>query len=938
MKRSISKPALPLLAAVALGCLIVISTAPAEAEPANAKASNSEPGKIVADSLEVRFADAETDEVPDFQKHVIPLLGRLGCNGRACHGSFQGRGGFQLSLFGYDFKADHAAILDESSGRVDVDNVDESLILVKPVDADAHEGGKRFNEGSWQHHVLRRWVESGAKNDSDVPQQLTRLEIVPAEMQFTSEGEAIDLLAIAHWEDGSAEDVTKLCRFSSNDDSVAEIDQEGHVRSGVQGDTHVVVYYDNAVIPVPVLRPFSSQLASSDHEPTHPIDQLIGQKLRKLGVQPSGLCTDAEFIRRISLDLTGMLPSAKEVREFLTDPSADKRERLIDELIESPAYAAWWATRFCDWTGNNDEQLNNVLPVRNAATRLWYEWLRVRLDNNMPYDQIIDGIVTAKSRQPDETYLEYCKTMTEACSPGNEQLFAERDGLPLFWARRNFQTPEDRAIGFAYTFLGVRIECAQCHKHPFDQWSKDDFEQFAKLFTPIRVNQNQVAADARKDREALLKELHGDKKLSGGELRRAITSAANDGKTVPFGELLVNTRQVPNRSKKAIEQAKKRGKNAAPANIPTGKILGQPQAITLDRDPRGDLMDWLRSPENPYFAKAIVNRVWGNYFGTGIVDPTDDMNLANPPVNAPLLDYLAAEFVKHQFDLKWLHRAIVTSDAYQRSAETNETNAADRTNFSHHIPRRLPAEVVYDAVILATGSDEQAASLREQLDELAIADGKPRRRNQQEFALEVFGQSIRETNCDCDRSNSPSLLQLIYLRNDVEMHQRLSGKDGWVAQACEELGVAGPKSSVDPSVAANQRRADAQRKQLLGQVERFNKQTERQQEKMRPQLEREHKRVSQKMEQLGYEVPPLEHLMADVNAWASLEDSPKTASSSVTIEALVQEAYLRTLSRFPDSEETSISLAFINESNSPAEGVQSLLWALVNTKEFIITH
>ncbi len=349
-------------------------------------------------------------------------------------------------------------------------------------------------------------------------------------------------------------------------------------------------------------------------------------------------------------------------------------------------------------------------------------------------------------------------------------------------------------------------------------------------------------------------------------------------------------------------------------------------------------MEWLRSPENPYFAKAIVNRVWSNYFGSGIVDPTDDMNLANPPVNAPLLDYLAAEFVKHEFDLKWLHHTIVTSDTYQRSAETNETNAADRTNFSHHIPRRLPAEVVYDAVMLATGSDEHATRMREQLDDMAIADGKPRRRNQQEFALEVFGQSIRESNCDCDRSNSPSLLQLIYLRNDVEMHQRLSGKDGWVAQACEQLGVAGPKATVDPSVTASQRRADAQRKQLLSQIARFSKQPERQQEKMRPQVEREYKRVAEKMEQLGYDVPSLERLMADENSWTSLEDSRKTAPANVTIEDLVEEAYLRTLSRFPDSEEASISLAFINESNSPAEGVQSLLWALVNTKEFIITH
>ncbi len=777
-------------------------------------------------------------------------------------------------------------------------------------------------------------MDSGwRKNDSKEPQQLVRLEIRPEEIQFKGEGESVDLRAIAHWEDGTAEDVTPLCRFSTNDDSVAEVDENGHVRSGVQGDTHVVAYYDNAVVPIPVIRPVSTKLATSTQDATdatHPIDQLVDQKLRKLGMQASELCTDAEFIRRVSLDLIGILPSADEVRAFLSDSSENKREQLVGELLESPGYAAWWATRFCDWTGNSDEQLNNVLPIRNAATRLWYEWLRVRLEANMPYDKIIEGIVTAESRQPDESYLDYCKTMTEACSPGNENLFAERDGLPLFWARRNFQKPEERAIGFAYTFLGVRIECAQCHKHPFDQWSKDDFEQFANLFSPIRVNQNQVASESKSEREALLSKLTGGKKLNGGELRKAISEGARDGKTVPFGELLVNTRQPVGRARK--------GKNSPAAAIPTGKILGQPNAITLDKDPRDDLMKWLRSSENPYFAKAIVNRVWSNYFGVGIVDPTDDMNLANPPVNAPLLDYLASEFIKHQYDLKWLHQTIVTSDTYQRSAEPNESNAADRTNFSHHIPRRLPAEVVYDAVILATGSDAHAARLREQMDEMAIADGKPRRRNQQEFALEVFGQSIRESNCDCDRSNAPSLLQLIYLRNDVEMHQRLADKDGWVAQACQELGVPGPQSAADASLSAAQRRAEGIRKQFLGQVARFSKQGERQQEKSRPQLEREYQKVVQRMKPHGYDVPSLESLIADQNAWAELNAVAKKTGSAATVEDLVEEAYLRTLSRFPDTDEVAVSVDFISESKTPADGVQSLLWALVNTKEFIITH
>lgn len=908
------------------------------AEPANPSVSAS-PKVVPTKPLAERFAKAGAKEVPDFQKHVVPLMGRLGCNGRACHGSFQGRGGFQLSLFGYDFKGDFEALMDEHSGRVDVDDVDESLILAKPVDADMHEGGKRFDSGSWQHHVLRSWIANGAKFEQQM-QSLKRLQITPAEVRFAEQGESVQLSAVAHWEDGTVEDVTDLCRFSSNDDGIAAIDKDGKIDSGEAGDTHVVVYYDNAVVPVPVLRPVAP-IRSATKTFDHPVDQLVQQKLDKLGITPSETCTDAEFIRRASLDITGILPSGQKVREFLADTAADKRDRLIDELLESPGYSAWWATRFSDWTGNSDEQLNNVLPYRGAAPRLWHEWLRVRLDQNVPYDKLVEGIVTAESRDKGESYLEFCEEMTKACQPGNEEIFAKREGMPFFWARRNFAQPEDRAIGFAYTFLGVRIECAQCHKHPFDQWSKNDFEQFSQLFTTVRSNQNLVSPEAKEDREKLLNSLTGGKKLNGGDMRRALQAAAREGKTVPFGELTVQTRGVSANMKRQIAAAKKKGRKPPKFNIPEGKILGAEEKIQLNRDPRGDLMAWLRSPENPYFAKAIVNRVWSNYFGAGIVDPTDDMNLANPPSNAPLLDHLSQGLIENKFDLRWLHRTILTSETYQRSADTNDTNVGDRVNFSHHVPRRLPAEVVYDSIALATGSDSLASKLRgENIDQMAIAEGKPRARNRQEFALEVFGQSIRESNCDCDRSSDPSLLQSIYLRNDSDVYDRLSDKDGWVAQACAALGVPGPKSTkVDPRKAALQRRAEGIRRQLVGRIRQFVKTPETRQEKMRPQIEREYKNAVKRIVQSGYEMPTLETLIDNPNSWSKLvEVSKKADALQASLDSLVVDAYLRTLSRFPDEEEKQVSISFIEESETPAEGVQSLLWALVNTKEFIITH
>ena len=923
-------------------CMITTDTAirPVSAEPAKVTAragDGSSKAAEILNPLSERFAKTDTTEVPDFQKHVIPLLSRLGCNGRACHGSFQGRGGFQLSLFGYDFKTDHEALLDDATGRVDVDDVAESLILSKPSDAEMHEGGKRFDKGTWQHHVLKRWIEAGASYDSKGIRELERVDVSPAEIVFNDENEIVNLTAVAHWKDGTSEDVTEICRFSSNNDAIADIDETGRIKSGERGDTHVVVYYDKAVIPVPVLRPVGISTSSKAAKPKHPIDRLVQEKLDKLGIAASGVCTDSEFIRRASLDISGILPDANAVREFLADDSPLKREQLIERLLDSPGYAAWWATRFSDWTGNSDEQLTNVFPIRNVATRLWYEWLRARLAKNMPYDQIVEGIVMADNRQPKEDYVTYCEEMTQACKPGNEGLFAKRDGLPMFWGRRNFQKPEERAIGFAYTFLGVRIECAQCHKHPFDRWSKNDFERFSQLFTPIRYSGTVVAKDAKQDRQQLLDALTDGKKLRGGDLRRAVQKGAQQGKTVPFGELVFDDAAIQ-RLRKAQSLAKRKTGKTKPITIPSGKILGEKAKVTLDKDPRDALMAWLRSADNPYFAKAIVNRVWSNYFGDGIVSPTDDMNLANPPVNEPLMNYLAEEFIKHDFDLKWLHHEIVTSETYQRSADTNPTNAMDRTNFSHHVPRRLPAEVVYDAVILATGSDSAAEKMRTDVHEMAIAEGKPKRRNQQDFALEVFGQSIRESNCDCDRSDAPSLLQSIYLRNDADMHKRLSDKNGWVAQACSELGVEGPRSSSDPRAAMIQNRAEGYRKQFLTRIAQYRKLPPERQTRSKSLLQRDHKRLVAKLKPYDFEVPKLSVLLKDEDAWPELNVPTSLKSPTKTLENLIEEAYLRTLSRYPDAEETEISVAFIQDSETPADGVQSLLWALVNTKEFILSH
>src|SRR5262245_40972755 len=381
---------------IGLKLLCLTAVAALGGQTAWADGDTASPGSLPP--VSERFAKEDVTEEPSFQRHVSPLFGRLGCNGRSCHGSFQGRGGFRLSLFGYDFHADHEELLKGDPLRANKDKPLESLILVKPTDADMHEGGLRYKKGGWEYHIFRRWLEAGAKfNEKDV-ERIVNLELTPAEIIFSQPGEKAQLKAVAVWPDGSREDVTCLCRFTSNSDQVATINADGIVTATDPGDTHVVVAYDSAVIAVPVIRPVSQ--LTGDRYPSVPtptkIDELVVQKLRKLGEVPSDLCTDAEFLRRISLDLTGTLPTAAEVELFLADISLNKRADKIEQLLKTPAYAAWWTTRLCDWTGNNDTKQNQQIGGnRGIVPQQWYDWIYKRIADNVPYDRLVEGIVTA---------------------------------------------------------------------------------------------------------------------------------------------------------------------------------------------------------------------------------------------------------------------------------------------------------------------------------------------------------------------------------------------------------------------------------------------------------------------------------------------------------------------------------------------------------------
>ena len=793
-------------------------------------------------------------EPPGVQRHGVPLLGRLGCNGRSCHGSVQGKGGFRLSMFGYDFAADIDALTGGETPRVNKADPQQSLMLRKPTEQEPHEGGQRFELGGWEHRLLSRWIEAGAKGVAGEPQTMVELQIAPRELLFARVGQEVQLRAIAVWSDGTREDVTPLTRFQSKDDAIAHVTPNGLVRCVGSGDTHVISYYDNGVIATPALLPVTEQTGEKYPEvptPT-PIDALVAEKLLKLGIVPSEPASDAEFLRRVSLDIAGTLPAPAEILAFVEDSSSDKRARKVDELLETPAYVDWWTNQLSDLTGCNSQYLGTT-DMNTPAAGQWAGWIRSRIEQNVGWDRIAAGILLAHSRDPGESYSQYAARQSRFLDTKDRQDFGAIDNpMHYYWFRSNNVTPDDRTLSFGYIFLGVRLQCAQCHKHPFDQWSKQDFDQFKELFTRIQMG---VSPQARVAQEQLKTKLGVPTKLDTAALRRQMyLRVAAEGLPIPWNEIWIQP----------------------PGDKPqTARLLGG-EAFDLNEfeDPREPLVAWLLSDDNPYFARAMVNRIWAHYFGVGIVDPPDDFNLANPPSNAKLLDWLADGFAANGYDLKWLHRTITGSQTYQLSCRPNETNKADERNFSRSLIRRLPAEVTIDAILQATSGEKQLArSLTDVAYRKIAQHPKSIQARGVDYSLLIFGKPLRTTNCDCEREMQPTLLQSLYVRNDQEVLEWIERADGWLTEVSRQTG-----------------------------------------------------------QSLSSDLKPPEAALATVTA------PQPVPVDATTVENLIQSAFLRTLSRPPQPEEMTRARRHLAESENAVEGLRDLLWALLNTEEFLTNH
>lgn len=725
-------------------------------------------------------------ETVDFERHVVALFSKAGCNNGSCHGSFQGKGGFRLSLFGYDADKDFAAVTREVMGRrVNAVEPDKSLLLLKATGQIPHEGGVRFAKDSWQYQVLRSWIADSTtwhRGSGTV----ASLILDQPEYVFVTPGGTQQLQVKARYADGSEEAVTAFSDFRIADDAVAEVSPLGVVKGNRPGDTGLMVSYRGTVQAIRVLVPSPVQAGFKypDVPTANYIDREVLAKLKQLNMVPSELSADAEFLRRVTIDTIGSLPTPDEVRAFLADQSADKRARKIDELLAHPLHAALWATKLSDVTGNNTDSLENPVPLKAKRSQQWHDWLRKRIADNVPYDQLVHDILTATSREgmSPEEWVKMVVKQDEAIDKGFDDSYKDRHTLDLFWRRQQQVQLEQWGEKVAAAFLGIRLECAQCHKHPTDRWTQVDYRAFANLFGQV------VSGPPSPETRQVVEEINAK--------RREQNTGNNNNRLNLIRETYVAApvnREPPRNAKAKAKAAPKAVAKAAPRSLPhpetnqplTPKALGGPELpVELGKDVREALFQWMRSPDNPYFARSFVNRVWAHYFGVGLVDPVDNFSVANPPTNARLLDALARDFVEHNFDLRYIERTILNSRTYQLSSTPNAANQFDKNNFARGYIRPLMAEVVVDVLNSAMGTTENFGNdgrLGAKMVEVGASRLTGGQVNNLMYALRIFGRPPRTTACDCERALDPALPQTLFRMTDPAVLDKLTNKNGRLA-------------------------------------------------------------------------------------------------------------------------------------------------------------
>jgi hypothetical protein len=657
-------------------------------------------------------AEAVGEDLPiNFANHIVPIFTKLGCNGGGCHGKSGGQNGFALSLLGFVPELDYQTLVKEDRGRRLLPaSPDNSLLLLKPAGLMAHGGGKRLEVTSDEYKLIRRWIGAGMPYGKADDPVVTKITVYPEHRLIPRHGRQ-QFAVQAHYSDGSVVDVTQRAQYESNDQDIAVVDGTGLVRTlDLSGEAAVMARYQGQVAVFRATVPLGVKIPDYQFEPKTLVDRFTHKQWQELGIVPSELCSDEQFVRRVYLDITGTLPTPAQVRAFLADRDPLKRDKLIDALLETPDYSYYFANQWADVLrvkrGNQQQ--------RAYGTFAFHGWIRDSIAADKPYDQFVREILGAVG---DET----------KCPP-------------VYWYK-DLKTADQFVDDAAQLFLGVRLACAQCHHHPYEKWSQDDYWSLAAFFgrvgrkvTPVpgQVNQGQ------NQRQTIFVQARGN---------------------------VVN---------------KRTGKTASPRPLD-----GEPMEVSAGDDPRQRLVDWMVDKRNPFFARSVANRYWAHFFSRGIVDPLDDMRVTNPPSNPELLDALARDLVEHDFSLKQLIKTICKSRTYQLSALPNAFNKHDKRSYARFYPRRMSAEVLFDAVSQVTGSPASFAGL-------PTDKHAPRRAimlPDESFAsyfLDVFGRPQRISACECERVTEANLAQSLHLLNSQEVQDKLARTGGRAEQMARD--------------------------------------------------------------------------------------------------------------------------------------------------------
>jgi len=636
---------------------------------------------------------AQRTEPWSFRNDVQVVLTKAGCNMGACHGAQAGKKGFKLTLRGYDHAADFDTLTRQARGRrIIPSDPARSLLLLKATAAVPHGGGERFAVDSHEYRIVSEWIAEGTPAPRDDDPTVTQLEVFPAQVTLRPDA-GQQILVRAMYSDGTSRDVTRWAIYTSTEVGVATVDDVGNVRITGSGESAITVWFGSRVAVATVSAPYQNevapqQFAASPRE--NFIDELILDKLQRLRIPPSPAASDSDFIRRVYLDTLGVLPTEEEVRSFLAEQSADKRNALIERLLERPEYVDYWSYKWSDLLLLNSNRL------REPALWAFYRWIRDQVESNTPWNEFARELVTATGNTLDHGAANYFVLHKDP------QLLNETTSI---------------------TFLGMSITCARCHDHPLERWTLDDYYGMANLFSRVRL----------KDGDA-------------------------DGEVIVFPVTEGNVRH-PTRTTPPIPQP----------------LDGAPLDLDDPADRRQHLAEWLTAPENPYFARAIVNRVWANFMGRGLVEPIDDLRATNPASNEQLLSALADDFVAHGYDIKHLIRTIMRSAAYQRSAETVPGNQTEDRFYSHFLVKRMPAEVMLDALSQVTGVPTEFPNYPKGWRALQLPDS-----NVTSYFLSAFGRPVREFTCACERSEEPSITQTLHLSNGKTLNDKLGAAGGTI--------------------------------------------------------------------------------------------------------------------------------------------------------------